>query len=152
MQNVQSLSFEAIPSRFCDTGDYLDISDDASDNFSYFKGLSVAFTNDGCFIRRQHMNAIGRLGTTAQALLQAGWSVGWVSGISYGMYAAVTIFDGLYFYVWVSGADLNTDSPPGTGPYYKVMSTADVSDELPPETANWKLASAEIGASFFDVS
>lgn len=153
MQTAEALSYEAIPSRFCENGDYAEMSSEAADAFSFSQGLSPAFTTPGCFVLRQHVNAIGRMGTSAQALIQAGGLIGVVSGVSYGMYAAVVLFDGVSVYIWVSDADENDEPPPcGRTAYYTVMDSAEVVDGIPQGAGNWQRASAEMGASFFDVS
>ncbi|MBO7688867.1 MAG: hypothetical protein J6V72_20975 [Kiritimatiellae bacterium] len=156
MQSVSSLSFEAIPFRFCEKGgtpqDYEEISLPSSGNFSYFQGLSAAFSNPGCFIRRQHVNAIGRVGTTAQAIVQSGGGIGFTHGVSYGKFAAISLFNGVSESVWVSDQDGNSVPPPGFAAYYTVMGSAEVEDGLPSGAMGWHLASAAIGKSFFDES
>lgn len=152
MQTAEALSYEAIPSRFCENGDYAEISSEAADAFSFPQGLSPAFTTPGCFVLRQHVNAIGRIGTSAQALIQAGGLIGAAYGVSYGMYAVVKVFDGVSVFIWVSDADANDEPPPGgDSAYYTVMDSSEVEDGIPQGAGNWHRASAELGESFFDV-
>lgn len=148
MQSVQSLSFEAIPSRFCESGDHQSIA--ATGDFTYVSGLAAAFSN-ASFVQRTHVNAIGRLGTTAQALMQAGGLVGYVNAFSYGEFAAVVSFDGSFVSVWISAADNNNTQPPGTDAFYKITTSADIDDSLPPESLYWSRAAPAPGSNFFDV-
>ena len=152
MQTSESLSYEAIPSRFCEAGDHAAISTLPGDDFSFRHGFSVAFSSQGTFIRRQHVNAIGRIGTSAQALLQAGEVIGHVEGVAYGEKAAVTLFDGTALVTWVSASDGNTTVPLcGTEAVpFSITDTTEVSDWIPQELTKWTLAGPDLSTGFFD--
>lgn len=152
MQSAESLSYEAIPSRFCKSGDYAEISTSASDAFSYAIGLSSAFTMPGMYVGREHVNAIGRLGTSAQAVIQAGGLLGYTGVATYGEGAVVKVFDGCLMAAYLAAEDTSVE-PPGASAstYYRVLDTSDVDDGIPDESSVWVEASQVIGADFFDV-
>ena len=158
MQTAESLKYEAIPYRFCENGtvnvDYAVISDSGSDDFSYPLGLDPSFSNPGNFLMRRHVNAIGRLGTSAQAVVQAGGLIGYVSGVSYGEGAALVMYDGGHVVVIMSSADGNTDAPPfyGDSVFYRILCDGDVSDGIPQGAGDWVVACRVPGSGFFDVN
>lgn len=154
MQNSESLSYEAIPSRFCESGDYAEISTSASDAFSYANGLSSAFTMPGMYVGREHVNAIGRLGTSAQAFMQAGGTWGITSSVTYGNMAAVIEYDGTYIRMWVSTDDGNAETPVGAdgSDYYKILDSAEASNWQPASFTKWASACADATYGFFDVN
>ena len=156
MQTAESLSYEAIPSRFCEGGaeqtDYAVISETPTADFSYALGLSPAFASMARFIRRQHMNAIGRLGTSAQSLEQAGGLFGHNQNVVYGAMSAVTEYDGISVVTWISTIDGNTAIPLGENGagMYTVMDSTDVSDWVPQTLVDWELATPDVSSGFFD--
>lgn len=157
MQSYLSLSYEAIPSRFCEDGkecdDYSPIPD-SRNIFTYNTGLSPDFSSDGCYVRRQHLNAIGRLGTSAQYVLQAGGFIGATNGVSYGKNAAVSLYDGNTVTTFISRAEGNSIEPylGGESEYYKVLDSANVDDDISDGRSNWIRACPDVDAAFFDVS